>query len=280
MSDQPNRVYEFGEFRVDTAERLLLRGEEQIPLTPKAFDTLLLLLEKSGRLLEKEELMNRVWAGSFVEEANLARIIWTLRKALGDSDGKHQYIETVPKLGYRFVAEVRKVPNTAVEVVVQRRIRARVVTEEEGQTALEEPEVISRRALLGKRFSTRGRAIVLGLAVVLAFVAAAVVLKKFANRAAVVEETSPAVAAEKKLARAPLLRLTNHPATDGAPSWSPDGSRIAFTSNRDGKSEIYLMNPDGSGVTRLTNNEFDDKDPAWSPDGNKISFTSERDGNP
>ncbi|MDQ3667039.1 MAG: transcriptional regulator [Acidobacteriota bacterium] len=128
MSDQPNRVYEFGEFRLDTTERLLLRGEEQIPLRPKAFNTLLLLLEKSGRLVEKEELMSRVWAGAFVEEANLARNIWTLRKALGDGDGKHQYIETVPKVGYRFVAEVRKAPNRALEVVVQRHIRARIIT--------------------------------------------------------------------------------------------------------------------------------------------------------
>ena len=135
MSNQPNAVYEFGEYRLDTAQRLLLRGEEQIPLTPKAFDTLLLLLEKSGRVVEKQEVLERVWAGAFVEEANLARMIWTVRKALGDSDSKHQYIETVPKLGYRFVAEVRKVPDTALEVVVQRRIRARVVTEEESETA-------------------------------------------------------------------------------------------------------------------------------------------------
>ncbi len=252
MSNQPSPVYEFGEFRLDTAQRLLLRGEEQIPLTPKAFDTLLLLLEKSGRLVEKQELLQRVWAGAFVEEANLARIIWTLRRALGDSNSKHQYIETVPKLGYRFVAEVRNVTDTALEVVVQRRIRARIVTEEESHTALEEPAVISSRALLGKRFSTRWRTIVIGLASVLAFGAASVVFKKFANRPAVIEMTRPAVAEEKKLVRAPLLRLTNHPATDGTPSWSPDGSRIAFTSNRDGKSEIYLMNPDGSGVTRLT----------------------------
>ena len=199
MSNQPNTVYEFGEFRLDTAQRLLLRGEVQIPLTPKAFDTLLLLLEKSGRLVEKQELLERVWAEAFVEEANLTRIIWTLRKALSDGDGKHQYIETIPKLGYRFVAEVRKVTDTALEVVVQRRIRARVVTEEESRTAHEGPAVISSRALLGKRFSTRGRTIVIGLAVVLAFVAAAVVFKKCANRPAVVEDTSPAVAAEEKL---------------------------------------------------------------------------------
>ena len=88
MGKQPHLVYEFGNFRLDTAERLLLRGEEQIPLSPKAFDTLLLLLEKSGHLVKKQELLERVWSDVFVEEANLARIIWRLRKVLGDSDRK------------------------------------------------------------------------------------------------------------------------------------------------------------------------------------------------
>lgn len=156
MSNQLDSVYEFGEFRLDTAERLLLRGEEQIPLPPKAFDTLRLLVEKSGRLVEKGELMDRVWAGAFVEEANLARTIWMLRKALGNGDGRHQYIETIPKVGYRFVAEVRKLPDTALEVVVQRHIRARIVTEEEGESALEAPAVISRPRCPASEFRPSG----------------------------------------------------------------------------------------------------------------------------
>jgi Tol biopolymer transport system component len=73
--------------------------------------------------------------------------------------------------------------------------------------------------------------------------------------------------------------LTNNPADDGRPAWSPDGTKIVFQSNRDGNNEIYVMNADGSGQTNLTNNPADDADPSWSPDGSKILFASNRDGN-
>src|SRR4030095_16287083 len=112
MSKQINSLYEFGEYRLDAAERLLLRGEQQIPLTPKVFDTLLVLVQHSGHLVGKDFLMKEVWSDAFVEEANLARNVWTLRKALGDDEGKHRYIETVPKTGYRFVAPVRILERT------------------------------------------------------------------------------------------------------------------------------------------------------------------------
>src|SRR5262249_58882832 len=78
-------------------------------------------------------------------------------------------------------------------------------------------------------------------------------------------------------AKSTLVRLTNNNAQDTAPSWSPDGSKIAFGSNRDGKTEIYVMDADGSNVKRLTNNLADDNFPRWSPDGRKILFTSDRD---
>jgi len=76
-----------------------------------------------------------------------------------------------------------------------------------------------------------------------------------------------------------VVDLTNHPANDGDPTWSPDGKRIAFDSDRDGNWEIYAMNRDGSGITRLTNHRADDDSPAWSPDGSRIAFKSNRDGN-
>jgi TolB-like protein/DNA-binding winged helix-turn-helix (wHTH) protein/Tfp pilus assembly protein PilF len=99
MDRQP-QVFEFGPFQVDVGERLLRRGEQIVGLTPKAFDTLVVLLENHGRLVGKDDLMKRLWPSSFVEESNLAQQISALRKALGD-DGS-QYIETVPKSGYRF----------------------------------------------------------------------------------------------------------------------------------------------------------------------------------
>ena len=107
MSLEPKAVFEFGLFRLNPAERLLLRGQTPVRLPPKAFDALLLLVENPGHLLEKEELLRKVWPGTFVEESNLAQHISILRKALQDGEDGFRYIETVPKRGYRFVAEVR-----------------------------------------------------------------------------------------------------------------------------------------------------------------------------
>lgn len=107
MERQTRRLYEFGPFQLDPAERLLRRADSVVPLTPKAFETLLALVENSGHLLEKEELMSRLWPESHVEEANLSQQIFTLRKALGDDNNGNRYIETVPKRGYRFVMPVR-----------------------------------------------------------------------------------------------------------------------------------------------------------------------------
>jgi len=108
MSLQAKAVFEFGLFRLNPAERLLLRQQVQVRLPPKAFDALVVLVENPGHLLEKEELLRRVWPGTFVEESNLAQHISILRKALQDGENGFRYIETVPKRGYRFVAEVRQ----------------------------------------------------------------------------------------------------------------------------------------------------------------------------
>lgn len=107
MSHEIRRSYEFDSFRIDPAERQLLRDGMHVPLTPKVFETLLALVEHGGHLVEKEELMKLVWAEAFVEEANLARCVHMLRKALGEGRGGRRYIETVPKRGYRFNGEVR-----------------------------------------------------------------------------------------------------------------------------------------------------------------------------
>ena len=109
MAEQTNDFYEFGRFRVKSYERVLLRGEEPVPLTPKAFDILLTLLENGGRIVPKDDLMKKVWPNTFVEEGNLTQNVSLLRKALGESANSSQFIETVPRRGYRFVAPVVKV---------------------------------------------------------------------------------------------------------------------------------------------------------------------------
>ena len=106
MQKRPKHYFVFGDFQIDVCERVLLRNGNTVPLTPKAFDTLLALVESRGGVVEKEEIFSRVWPDTFVAEVTLARNISTLRKAFGEGAKGRQYIETVPKRGYRFVAEV------------------------------------------------------------------------------------------------------------------------------------------------------------------------------
>src|SRR5687767_5689239 len=105
MAQPDSHSYEFGRFRLKTAERVLLREGEIVPLTPKVFDILLTLVESSGQVVAKDDLMKRVWPSTYVEEGNLTQNISLLRKALGETPGGAQFIETVPRRGYRFVAE-------------------------------------------------------------------------------------------------------------------------------------------------------------------------------
>src|SRR5688500_2726546 len=100
-------AYEFGPYRLEASTRRLLRGDEVVPLAPKAFDILLALVERRDRVVDKAELMKIVWPESFVEEANLSQTIFVLRKTLGEDPGGNDYIETVPRRGYRFAADVR-----------------------------------------------------------------------------------------------------------------------------------------------------------------------------
>lgn len=110
MSQSENRFYEFGQFRMDIQSRVLLRNSEIVPLTPKAFDTLLALVERRGELVERQELIKVIWPDSHVVEGNLNSNIFTLRRALGDGGlGGERYIVTVPRRGYRFAADVREV---------------------------------------------------------------------------------------------------------------------------------------------------------------------------
>ena len=108
MHKAVNHLYEFGPFVLDPGERLLRHGVARMELPPRAFDTLLVLVEHNGRLLEKDSLMRTVWGDTVVEENNLTQVVYLLRKALREGEDGARYIETVPKRGYRFVAQVRE----------------------------------------------------------------------------------------------------------------------------------------------------------------------------
>lgn len=103
------RCFNFKNFTLDLEKRLLLRDGEPVPLTPKAFDTLALLVRRSGHVVGKDELLDEIWADAFVEESTIAQNVFTLRKALGQNHTGNQFIETVPKHGYRFIADVKAI---------------------------------------------------------------------------------------------------------------------------------------------------------------------------
>jgi DNA-binding winged helix-turn-helix (wHTH) protein/TolB-like protein/tetratricopeptide (TPR) repeat protein len=117
MNRRALHFYEFGPFRLNATERLLLRDFEVVPLTPKVFDLLLVLVENTGHVLEKTDLMEHLWPDSFVEESSLTQNISLLRRALAEGGVENNYIETIPKRGYRFVAAVREIDETSPESV-------------------------------------------------------------------------------------------------------------------------------------------------------------------
>src|SRR3989442_663320 len=128
MGTRAGQVYQFGVFRLDAANRLLYRDGDLIALPPKVFDTLLLLVTKSGQVLTKDEMIKQLWPDTFVEDGTLAQYIFLLRKALGDSA---KWIDNHPRRGYRFTAPVEECDR---ELLIDEHNRSRTVIKEEAAT--------------------------------------------------------------------------------------------------------------------------------------------------
>ena len=242
-SQETVRLYEFGPFRLDPAERKLWRGKDVVALTPKAFDTLHLLVRNSGRLLEKDDLIRMLWPDTFVEEGSLSNHIFLLRKALGENPA---FIETVPRRGYRFAGAVRQFPHAA-EPHPQKPL------EGHSQLANEVP-VASRRP---------GAFVVAAIAVALALlvIGAALWLRK------------PAALPD----RSQWVPLTKFPDSVSQPALSADGRMLVFIRGDYtffGPGQVYVkMLPDGQSV-QLTHDTLDKMSPVFSPDGSRIAYTT------
>ncbi len=164
MSNQVNGLYEFGPFRLDAHERRLWKEGESISIPPKAFDTLLFLIQHSGQLIEKQEMLKSLWPESFVEEGNLSLYISIIRKALGDKPTKAEYIETVPKRGYRFLADVRPLQQELVDADADLQAYATAPDEKTGDDR--QPESVEGRDLVpDKKTAARGRGYLKALSV-------------------------------------------------------------------------------------------------------------------
>jgi len=146
--------YRFGPFTVDGSERVLFDGKNTVAVTPKAFDTLLLLVENAGHVLSKERIMEEVWQDSFVQENNLAQNISALRRALNETAGL-RYIETVPKFGYRFVAPVETEDPESVTTEIFESTRSRIYVDDGSDDRDEDPSLASPQAAVLPRYKPK-----------------------------------------------------------------------------------------------------------------------------
>lgn len=235
MSMQNRQVFEFGPFSIDTVNRQLRRDGELVPLKAKAVETLLLLIEHRGDVVEKDELMKWLWPDSFVEEANLTQNIYTLRKALGETG----YIETIPRRGYRFVAEVKESGHANPDfLVIKERTRTSFSYEEQANDVSNEL-VRESDARLANAIEVRARATL----------PAAKVSRSILSRYWWVVLVAVAVIASTVLlwpkhSRVPFanIKLTRFTTTGKAikAAISPDGKYIAHVLDEGGYKSVWL----------------------------------------
>ena len=251
MREQLKHLYEFGHFRLDTAGRMLLRDGQYVPLSPKAFDTLQALVARGGRIADREELIKEIWPDTFVEDVSLAKSISTLRKVL-DELGGPGYIETVPRRGYRFAAEIRILDEPAIE-------ESQPVAPPAPLRPDEHPAHQTVPAAKPARGIAAGIRVFGLLALVASGLGGWVLYFRHAPSAASALNTVP---------------LTSYPGRQRQVAFSPDGGRIAFawSGPENTGSRIYVKPIGNDNLIPITKGDGADSKPAWSPDGRYLAF--------
>jgi len=257
--------YAFDSFVVDAGKSVLSRDGQSVPLTPKAFEILLVLVRNPGRVLKKEELIEEVWPDAFVDENNLPRNISSLRKALGEGPAEHKYIVTLPGQGYRFVAEVRQLesPNGAPT-------RALLESVPLEPTKLEPTITVHEEVVKSEPATRKPRSI--SLLVVCACLALALAISGYFLAQRWLHSSQPTTAQRK------LWQLTFEPGLETDPSWSPDGRFVAYSSDQSGNFDIWVRSIGEGNSVQVTSSPAHDWQPNWSPDGLSLVFRSEREG--
>ena len=240
-------VHEFGSFRLDSAERLLLRAGQPVPVTPKALDLLVYLVDHAGRLVTKQALMSALWPDTFVEEANLTFTVSALRKSLGDGQDGEQFIQTVPTRGYRFVAPVTNVTNVANAGL--------------GASVGSAPTVLQ-----AGRGGLRSWALIGGLAMLSSAVIGGLVGW---NLKPALRSTTQAVAQQVPVRLD--VTLPSHMRLFDRGEISPDGRHIVVMASVQSRQQLVIRNVASGQVIELDDTERAGS-PFWSPDSQSIGF--------
>lgn len=278
------KLYEFGEFRLDLERNLLLYQDEIVPLTHKALETLVVLVENNGRIIEKDEIIQKVWQDTFVEEGSLTRNISTLRKVLGEEPGANRYIETIPRRGYRFVAKVKSISDgneekepanglaqneTESENEPARRNENIIEYNGEAQTDLLETKFGLRKneIQIEPQFWTRQRFVFLLLPVFL--IAVSVIYFLIFSNGSKPNQSHASLKTEQELG---FTKLTNiGKATEAA--ISPDGKYVVYVADDISKQSLWVKQVEtGSEVQIADAAEVTYQGLAFSSDSNFIYF--------
>ncbi|MDQ4122821.1 MAG: winged helix-turn-helix domain-containing protein [Acidobacteriota bacterium] len=276
-------VYEFAEFRLDGGNLLLSRNGETVPLAPKACEVLLALVRGNGRVVSKQELLETVWADTFVEEANLTHHISALRKALGEDRAGRKFIETIPRRGYRFVAPIEEISvGAAAEVTIIEKTRIALEEEIEISDApatrpaenrtLTKPILPKQISNSAKTSSNKPSAVFLSAALLLIFAASAAAWFGFFKNGDKAKATDQLMT---------LTRVTNSGKV-GASSISPDGKFVVYSRNfTEGAGTLFIRQIETSSEIRLATHEkgtFGTKE--FSADGAFVYYIANDEINP
>jgi Tol biopolymer transport system component/DNA-binding winged helix-turn-helix (wHTH) protein len=256
MSQSSTRLYEFGAYRLDAVDRVLWRGEEMIVLPPKVFDTLWMLVREEGRVVSKSELMEAIWADAFVEESNVSQNIYTLRRALGVDEQGRQFIETVPRRGYRFAVPVRLLDDASSNGAKDAQAVAATQAAPAPPSATPEKEVRHRSALRYALLASLGVVILssLGLGVY-----------QFINRRG------------EKPQIAPIEQVRFQKLTDSGdvihPTISPDGKLLAYVRLEEKQGSVWIEQiATGNSYQPLPPSRRGYRSLTFSPDGQYLFF--------
>ncbi len=269
-------LYKFGGFYLDPVNKRLLKDEGAVPLAPKTFDTLFVLVEAKGNVVTKEELLDKVWQSSIVEENNLTQHISALRKIFSETAAGMKYIETIPKRGYRFAAPVEEVDDA---LVIEKHQRSRIVIE---QNVSSEPkselavlevadtEVKTLPAIRQKFRQSRQK--VLAACAVLVLLVGIYPTWRYFNPTSTPETQWRAGILETQLIS--VKAKTGEAIKSGR--FSHDGKLVAYTAEKDGYTNIRVTKVGSDTSIPITDEKCKNQSPIWSPNGDQIAFLSDR----